>query len=404
MKATTTGLVLLAAVLAGCAPKLDGTFGRDVAFLNRHTDLVVLSDASGGAKVAVVPAWQGRVMTSTLDGDAGPSLGWINHELIASGETVPHMNPFGGEDRFWLGPEGGQFSIFFSKGEEFTFDAWQTPAVIDTEPYELVAESAREATFRKASSLVNYSGTRFDFRIDRTIRLLDRSGAAAKLGMDLPDAVRAVVYESDNRLTNTGGRPWGRATGLLSIWILGMYNPSPRTTVVIPFVRGPEAELGPKVKDDYFGKVPADRLIVADDVLFFRCDGRHRSKIGLSPRRAKPIAGSYDADNRILTLVQYTRPDGPADYVNSAWEIQEAPYAGDVVNSYNDGPPAPGKEPMGPFYEIESSSPAAALQPGESIRHVHRTFHFRGSDEALDAIARKTLGVGLDRIVSAFAD
>jgi hypothetical protein len=28
---------------------------------------------------------------------------------------VPHINVFGGEDRFWLGPEGGQFSIFFAK-------------------------------------------------------------------------------------------------------------------------------------------------------------------------------------------------------------------------------------------------------------------------------------------------
>ena len=27
-----------------------------------------------------------------------------------------HVNVFGGEDRFWLGPEGGQYSIFFVKG------------------------------------------------------------------------------------------------------------------------------------------------------------------------------------------------------------------------------------------------------------------------------------------------
>lgn len=41
------------------------TFGEDVAFLKSHTDLVVLSDAKGAAKVAIAPAWQGRVMTST---------------------------------------------------------------------------------------------------------------------------------------------------------------------------------------------------------------------------------------------------------------------------------------------------------------------------------------------------
>ena len=41
------------------------TFAQDVEFLRRHTDLVVLSDKSGAAQVAVAPAWQGRVMTTT---------------------------------------------------------------------------------------------------------------------------------------------------------------------------------------------------------------------------------------------------------------------------------------------------------------------------------------------------
>ena len=74
---------------------------------------------------------------------------------------------------------------------------------------------------------------------------------------------------------------------------------------------------------------------------------------------------------------------------------QDKPYGGDVVNSYNDGPLGPGEPPLGPFYEIESSSPAATLQPGARLRHVHRTFHFEGPEAELDAIARATLGVGL---------
>ena len=70
------------------------------------------------------------------------------------------------------------------------------------------------------------------------------------------------------------------------------------------------------------------------------------------------------------------------------WEIQKQPYRGDVVNSYNDGPPAPGAKPLGPFYELETSSPAAALGPGGSLTHVHRTFHFQGERAVLDALAR----------------
>ena len=181
-----------------------------------------------------------------------------------------------------------------------------------------------------------------------------------------------------------------------------MFNPSPATTIVVPFKTGPEDKLGAPVNDAYFGKVPTDRLVVKDGVLFFSGDGQYRSKIGLSPLRAMPILGSYDAVNQVLTIVQYSKPRGAIDYVNSMWELQDQPYKGDVVNSYNDGPAEPGAKPLGPFYELETSSPAAALKPGEAISHVHRTFHLQGPEADLDQIAKATLGVTIDQIKSAF--
>ena len=84
------------------------------------------------------------------------------------------------------------------------------------------------------------------------------------------------------------------------------------------------------------------------------------------------------------------------------WELQEKPYAGDVINSYNDGSPEPGVPPLGPFYELETSSPAAALKPGETMRHVQRTFHIQGSEEQLDPLARRLLEAGLETIKEAF--
>ena len=86
------------------------------------------------------------------------------------------------------------------------------------------------------------------------------------------------------------------------------------------------------------------------------------------------------------------------------WELQDEPYKGDVVNSYNDGPPEPGAEPMGPFYELESSSMAAALDPGETISHVHRTIHLQGSEADLDPIAKAVLGVPIDDIKTVFSN
>ena len=93
---------------------------------------------------------------------------------------------------------------------------------------------------------------------------------------------------------------------------------------------------------------------------------------------APPWLGSYDADHGVLTVVKYSK-QWCTDYVNSLWEIQKIFYKGDAIDVYNDGPPAPGVKPMGPFYELETSSPAAALQPNESIRHIPRRFILRGA-------------------------
>ena len=393
------------ATLAGCVEEktemAKKTFGDDLAFLKKHTDVVILSDTSGNSQVAVLPTLQGRAMTSTAEGTEGLSFGWINRELIASGKTVEHINVYGGEDRFWIGPEGGQFSIFFKKGVPFDLENWFTPASIDTEPFELISKSKSRAILKKDMQLENYSRTIFNLRVDREIRVLERSEALNALGIAPAKTVKIVAFESNNTMTNTGTKAWDKETGLLSIWILGMFNPSPATTIVVPFNMGTEDELGPIVNDAYFGKVPANRLVVKDGVLFFSGDGQYRSKIGLSPQRSRPIAGSYDAVNKVLTIVQYNKPQTAADYVNSMWELQAEPYKGDVVNSYNDGPSEPGAKPLGPFYELETSSPAAALKPGEGISHIHRTYHLQGPESDLDTIAKATLGVTIAEIKSA---
>jgi len=341
------------------------------------------------------------VMTSTDGGDDGLSFGWINRELIASGKLQQHINVFGGEDRFWLGPEGGQFSIFFPPGAKFELNDWFTPAPIDTMPYEVAKQAKTSATFRAAFAVTNYSGIRFDVKVNREVKLLTARSAASRLGVKLAKDLKVVAFETNNRITNAGKQPWEKSTGLLSVWILGMFNPSPATTIVVPIKQGPEAELGVRVTSDYFGSIPADRLVVKEDVLYFSGDGQYRSKIGINPKRSKSVLGSYDAANKVLTIVQFTQPEGVTDYVNSLWKIQDNPFGGDAANSYNDGVPSPGAKPLGPFYEMESSSPAAALAPRKSLSHVHRTIHLTGAEDSLDEVARAVLGVSLEQIKGA---
>src|SRR5437868_1425339 len=107
-------LALAALAAAGCA---SSTYIDDYRFLHNHTQTIeLMPERTSDARVVICPELQGRVMTSTATGLGGSSFGWINRDLIASGEKRAHINAFGGEDRFWLGPEGGQFSLFFAKG------------------------------------------------------------------------------------------------------------------------------------------------------------------------------------------------------------------------------------------------------------------------------------------------
>lgn len=390
-------LVLLVFISCNKAPIKKGTFGYDLEFLKQHhPDMILLKDLNGSAQVIVLPAYQGRVMTSTSDGEKGLSYGWINHDLIATGTFSEHFTALGGEERFWLGPEGGQFSLFFKKGSDFTFDNWYVPKAIDSEPFNLIFSTNTEAKFEKTMQINNYSGTLFDLKINRTISLLDQKTIGQLLGIELSSAIRSVGFQSENVLTNIGSKGWEKQSGLLSMWILSMLQSNDQTNVVMPYKKGDSLSLGKIVTDDYFGKLTSDRLKIGDGYLLFKADAKQRSKIGVSPKRALPIAGSYDAKNKVLTIAQFTLPDGATDYVNSTWKLQDNPFEGDAVNAYTDGP-IDGKQ-MGKFYELESSSPALSLAPGKSAKHIHRTIHLSGSPVKLNEISKKLFGLELDQM------
>src|SRR5262249_6662102 len=183
--------------VGGCRARAGGGFESDVAFLREHTQVLMLTDPSG-AQIAVSPEYQGRIMTSTTGGGNRPSFGWIGRAAIAAGQRQPHMNVFGGEDRFWLGPEGGQYALFLRRGDPFDLDHWQVPEPIDWGSWEITNQSPTELRFHKRMSLTNYSGASFEIDVDRTVRLLSRGDLATFLGASVGNAVQAVAFESSN--------------------------------------------------------------------------------------------------------------------------------------------------------------------------------------------------------------
>jgi hypothetical protein len=196
-------------------------------------------------------------MTSTTGGTDAPSFGWIGRAAIASGTRQAHMNVFGGEDRFWLGPEGGQYALYFKRGDPFDLDHWQVPEPLDWGNWEVASQSATAVRFHKGMTLINYSGTQMAIEVDRTVRLLSPAELGTALAASPGSAVRTVAFESSNTITNVGPELWRPESGLVSVWILGMFNPSSETTIVLPFVPGPESTLGRSSTTPTSGRCPA---------------------------------------------------------------------------------------------------------------------------------------------------
>lgn len=377
-----------------------GTFGYDLDYLSEKDDLIVLQSDDAQAQIIVSAKYQAKVFTSTANGKEGKSHGFINYRFFDAGVVDEHMNGFGGEDRFWLGPEGGQYSIYFAPETEQVYDNWHTPKAIDIEPWELVHADNQEAVLSKYMELPNYLGTVLNIDVERKISLLSEEAIAQALNIAIPEAVNMVAYTTANKITNKNDFEWTTATGTVCIWMLDMFNPSEKAVTVIPFHEGEEAALGKIVTDDYFGQIPADRLIADAGALFFKTDGLSRGKLGMNAKRTKNIAGNYDPISGRLTIVTFKAyPD--ATYLNQVWDPVENPLIGDALNAYNDGPLEDGSI-MGPFLELESCSPAAFLKPEESLSHQHAVYHFVGDEEALSPICESLLGVSIEQIKTIF--
>jgi len=377
----------------------ENSFQEDASFLADHFDIHILRDDEGGRAI-VIPDLQGRTMTSASQGEDGQSYGYIKYDTFGQ-EHDPQINLFGGEDRIWISPEGGQFSVFFDPEVPMEFAHWRTPKILDSMPYEVVEKSDRQITTKQSTSLKNMSGYVFDVELKRTVELLSKETAAKHMNADV-EGVSLVAHESRNTLTNTGDKTWQQETGLIGLWSLCMSKPSSGATLLIPFRKGEESELGTIVTSDYFGKLDSKRLAVNEELgmIFLLGDGDYRSKLGLSEKRALPFLGSWDSERGILTVAQFSKPEtAPHGYTNNLWEHQDDPYNGDVINGYNDGPNESGGK-LGGFYELETVSPAYALAPGESRTHMHRTIRIEGQRDKLDAISKAVFGVSLAQIES----
>src|SRR5690606_5602416 len=111
----------------------------------------------------------------------------------------------------------------------------------------------------------------------------DRQQIESLLQIDLGQ-LESVGYKTSNEIENTGRNAWTEETGAPCIWMLDMFPPSDRTTIVIPYQ---EDAPGKVATTDYFGEIPEDRIKYDNNTIFFKADGNSRGKLGVPPRRAR---------------------------------------------------------------------------------------------------------------------
>jgi len=78
-----------------------------------RNDSYILEGRRPGKKVVVSPSLVGRVMGTSLTGDSGTILGWVNKVAIERGPVDPVFNNYGGEERFWFAPNPGSSASTF---------------------------------------------------------------------------------------------------------------------------------------------------------------------------------------------------------------------------------------------------------------------------------------------------
>jgi len=364
------------------------SFGEIVALARQASPVVVLQSADDKSQVLVAPTRQGRVLTSTAAGNQGLSYGWVDLRALANATKDP-----GGEDRLWLGPMGTQYSLFFAPGIPFVEANWRVPPCLATGGMPVVKQQENFVDMQRDVTFQNHQGVSFSATLHRRIRIFSRRDMNKQLSIQIPPTLRAVGFESDNRITNTGNE-WKHDTGLVTLWILGKFPGGDATTVVLPTRQPPAESIDLRT---YLFDLDSSRLAHDQQTLYYRGDGRYRSKVGIGPALAQSIFGSYDAQHHVLTIIQYSLGQDTT-YVSHRRGPQTEPYVGDVVNSYNNGPMDGSLAQNATFYELESSSPALPCRPQQTLRHTHQTYHFEGDPAELDKIAKQLLRQPLKQI------
>ncbi len=384
------------------------TFKNRVELLKQtENEPILLTGEKAGALVVVSPKLVGRVMDATFKGEDGETLAWWDEDLIQGkkGQNPAFYNNVGGDSRIWWAPEAGGYTTFFDPGKPYEEAQWRVPDIMGKTQFQNIKikkEGKRQVgvTYDANVQATMYNGNPLNLYVKRAVKMVEQPFSKTNLKKFFADqSIQYVGYSTTDSIKNTGAKPLNRKNGLVSMWVLGQYQPGLETYVILPILSGSNEKLGPPVVDYNFfnnAPVPANRKLIRPNYIVYKTDGQYRGKLGLKPGRAKSTVGSIDLKNNLLTIVD-AKINKKGRYLNSLWTQKPGEeLLGSASETFNDGPMVPGGTSLGGFYELERLSDAPDLKRGEGYSFTVTTRRYSGDLEQLLEIAKHPLGLDCD--------
>ncbi|MDZ7262455.1 MAG: hypothetical protein ONB05_10165 [candidate division KSB1 bacterium] len=357
--------------------RMTGTVGQLVEQLKKRTDCIVLGEG-GKSLLVITPAYGARVIAASVKGLEGENLLWANSRIATEAfwTSKPAQWNLGGA-RTWIAPE----DIFYLDKQ----NNWFVPAQMDPGNYQLVKREGKSIVCANEFALRNKRDEEYQVKITRTITLLDEAPETA-------EGLGFVGLQFTHELENLSNKTLGQDVSPMGLWSLIQINPS--GTIFVPVQK--DQKHGGIIYRDYGGEafnvIPPERLVVSDEVLCLKVDGKFRCKLGIAPWACKNGLAylSYrEGAEGILYLKQFeVEPEGM--YLDHPWG-KPSDY-GDAIQMYNDD----GK--MGGFAEMECHAPAKALAPGEKQSHTITFTMYTGELETLKKIAGEKLSLDMGKV------
>ena len=312
--------------------------------------------------IVVSPSLGGRIIGAFVDDD---NLLWVNPDIGNDWNAGGH--------RTWYAPEWGAKSIY-AKGDEFT---WSVPNIMDPGKYIVTNHDENELIEMKNEfSVRTTDNTKFSLEMTRRISLPEYD-LFPEIN-SLSDKKLSVQFE--HTLKNCGEKP---IKSEISLWSIIQVKPPGKI-----FISLKNHNSDNLFSDNYYEKIPRDRITIEDSHAKIFVDGARRYKLGFPPDNVNgKIAyfSQFNEEVHYLILKTFEISDD-GKYVDKPHGDKRQ--NGDAIQIYNH---SEGGD-MG-FAELEAHAPAPYLDPGKEDSFKINILFVTSSPKEINHLKNKLFNV-----------